>query len=225
MKRSIIAAVATMCLLVGGHPASAATYLEVGDAGQALSGATILPGGTDRIRGEASFDADLFRFNWGGGDFYVNSVDSRLDVQDDYQLFLFDGLGFGIQGNDDGIEYAGPAYLQVAGLAAGAYFLGISYFDLDPVDDAGELIFRSFEYEPLYGPNPGVGALASWGSDGSYIDLDTQLGNYEINFGRVTGDGQAIDTNPTAAVPEPGTLLLLGAGLAGLAAGRRKSMK
>lgn len=223
MKRSIIAAITVIYLLVAGHPASATAYIEVGDAGQSLSDAALLPGGTDRIRGQASFDADLFRFNWGGGDFYVNSVDSRLAVQDDYQLFLFDGLGFGVQGNDDGIDYAGPAYLQVAGLAAGTYYLGISYFDLDPVDAGGALIFQSFEYEPLYAPYPGVGALDSWGSEGSYIDLDVQLGNYEINFGRVTVDGRPIDTNPTAAVPEPGTLLLLGAGLAGLAAGRRKT--
>lgn len=223
MKRSILSAVAGICLLVGAHPASATAYIEVGDAGQSLSDAALLPGGTDRIRGQASFDADLFRFEWGGGDFYVNSADSRLTVQDDYQLFLFDGLGFGIQGNDDGIEYAGPAYLQVAALASGTYYLGISYYDLDPVDESGRLIFESSPFEPLYGPNPGVGAFASWGSEGSYIDPEVQLGNYEINFGRVTDDGRPIDTNPTAAVPEPGTLLLLGASLAALAAGRRKT--
>lgn len=224
MKRSIFAAVAATWLLAGGHPASATPFIEVGDAGQALPGAQLLPGGTDRIRGQASFDADLYRFNWAGGDFYVNSVDSRLDVQDDYQLFLFDGLGFGVQGNDDGIDYAGPAYLQVAGLAAGSYYLGISYYDLDPVDENGNLIFETQPFEPLYEANPGAGALASWAGE-SYIDLGLQGGSYEVNFSRVTGDGQPIDTNPTATVPEPGTMLLLGAGLAGLAAGRRKARK
>lgn len=195
---------------------SATTFTEGTDAGDSIATSTLLPGGVDSISGWLENDADLFGFYWGGGAFYVNSAGSEHDTQ----LFLFDNAGVGIQGNDDGIAFAGPAYLQIANLLQGLYYLGVSQFDFDPFTSSGALIFETYPYEPLYGPLT-TDPLDHW--EGT----NYALGAYLVSFQQITADGDPIgDPNPTGAVPEPSTLLLLGCGIVGLAVvGRNRNSK
>jgi hypothetical protein len=206
----IAGVIASLLLPMGAS--AAVTYIEVPDAGQTLATAQSVPGGVSVITGNvAAGSADLFKFNWGGGAFYVNTVGT---LAFDSQLFLFNSSGGGVWGNDDGIAFAGPAYISDPALPAGEYYLGISGYNFDPVSAAG-LIFQSSPFEPVYGPLNNS-PLSGWtgGSGG---------GDYTISFQRITSDGTP-DGDPTpVGVPDGGmTLVLLGMAMSGVAWARRK---
>ena len=173
---------------------------ETTDAGQTLGTATTVAANTTQINGSLSNDADLFRFGWGGGAFYVST---SLGTLSDTQLFLFNSSGVGIFANDD-CSTSVLSSCITATLAAGTYFLGISAYDLDPRNAANALLFPSTPFTGQPGPS-NTSPLDHWsGSSG-----DT--GTYAINF-----------RTATTSVPEPATLSLIGAGLLGLGVLRRR---
>jgi hypothetical protein len=119
-----------------------------------------------------------------------------------------------------------PAVLQATGVSEGSFLAsgGTTYFDGGTIDNTLGSI--SFAFDTLIGPGPGVsgsGALA-------HISFNvTHAGSSTLSFSDVLfldssfGDlGVQADTRILQAVPEPASFALLGAGLAGLAAWRRR---
>ena len=187
---------ATAILFAG--QAIAVPIAEVGDAGETLATAQTVGAGTTSINGGIAGGADLFQFGWGGGAFSADTLGSGTDTQ----LFLFDAFGVGVWANDD--HFGLLSEITDAALSAGTYYIGISSFDYDPRDAGNNLMFPSFPFGSQFGPIDGD-ALDHW-SGPSFTAFE-----YSINF-----------NSETTSVPEPGTLLLLGAGLLGLGLRRRR---
>jgi hypothetical protein len=145
----------------------------------------------------------------------------------DTMLFLFHQVGnvptTGIAANDDKCNgtcaYDPRAVLSgplLTVLAPGRYALSVTVFDNVPIGSpsAGNpMIFGPTGVNPVgegvVGPNP-LG-----GNVNHYLNLGTYTGEV------MTGPYELTVTGGTVA-PEPGTLLLIGSGLVGLAASRRR---
>ena len=210
--------------LVAQVTANAAIVYESGDAGDVPSSAQILYGSgvIDTIFGRMSHDSawtDMYGiYLQGGGTFnFVQSVVPSGNNGDfgTLNIFLFDSLGHGIIGDkgNGGIHNFVPS-------ATGLFYLAIipshgdPYALTDPVHNFQEKIFTIQQFGGTVLPGGPAANLPvySWGgSFGATPDA------YRIDL---RGGAEFVPTPGSA--PEPGTHALLGLGLAGLAASRRR---
>jgi hypothetical protein len=196
-----------LAIVLGLAPRAAAiSFNEIGDAGNlpAFSQAAgVLPLLTT-ITGSIgnSTDADMFAITISQAGTFSATTVGRPGTLDDTQLFFFRFPGVGVAANDDS-AFTLRSTIPSTPVTPGLYFLGISGFDVDPVS-LGGLIFPSSPFGSVFGPSgPGGGsAITGWQGSGT-------TGTYTIE----------LDLQP---VPEPGTLLLFGTSLAGVAWARTR---
>lgn len=230
-------AVAVSAFAVGlsASHAQAVTFTQVGDTGQTLDTAQVIPDGTetlDAITGTLSGPnvINLFRIVLAGSQTFsattinVNTlvelpVDQQLGspttLLADPQLFLFDAAGRGVYGNDDSFGTA-QASLTSGGFspaAPGTYFLAIASAGYNPVS-AGGSIFGAADISDILAPNGPGGASALTGFAGS----GDAGGDYQISFTGVTANA--------AGVPEPSeTAGLIVAGVLGIGYQVRRTLR
>lgn len=180
----------------------ATPYFEVGDAGQSLTDAQLVGGGTDVIHGNVSLTSpDLFAFYWSGGAFAVDTFGSTADTQ----LFLFNAAGQGVWANDQATAGTSASQIIDPALGSGQYFIGVSGFDYDPYSSVG-VIFPSAPFTGQFGPLNNA-PLDHWAAFSPHV---SGVGDYVVNF-----------RTPTA-LPEPSTLPVFAVALAALGFATRR---
>jgi hypothetical protein len=154
-----------VALAAAGGVALGQTWMEAGDAGD-LPGTAQLVGGSGPLLAiigsmASSSDADLYVINiCTPGSFSASTVGTTTW---DTQLWLFRADGRGIVHNDDVV---GGTTLQsrltnlfVANLPPGRYLLGITGYNRDPLNSAGQLIWNNTPFRSERAPD-GPGAVA-----------------------------------------------------------------
>ncbi|OWQ93806.1 hypothetical protein CDN99_05050 [Roseateles aquatilis] len=193
-----------------GH--AAAVYNEVGDAGQTLATAQVLlgTGSIDAIRGtlDAS-SADMFAiYLTAGTAFSATLTESSIAFNNfDSVLYLFDAFGRGLIANDDDGDVGGP-YSTLSGYiptVSGLYYLAVTGAGYTPVSGTSAIFPSLLGQGGNVAANPGAGPLTNW------ISTSAESGRYEI-----------VLTGASAVVPEPGSLLLVGAALGAVGLIRRR---
>ncbi len=234
MRQLIRHAISTMAmsvLMTALYPiqAQAFTFTEVDDAGESLSTAQVIPSGPSLLKSISGtlsgFDdpADLFQiFLTAGKSFFASTVGG---ADFDTRLFLFDADGFGVYFNDDSsgtLQSTLPANSPFTPTQSGIYYLGISGFDYNPVNAAGERIFPSLADFPVdvpaeniftgvFGPTGPGGNAPLAGFDGAILN---------------SGGSYTITLTEAESVPEPSSILaLLFVGASGAALRLRNQRK
>lgn len=127
------------------------------------------PAGFGELRIEGSFLeatggfganlVDLYGFSiTNAGRYSFNTFGSAVE---DTQLFLFDAAGNGLAWNNDASESPVNTWSALdAALEVGNYFIAVTWFGMDPVDDLGQSIFDTMGNAG--GPIAGTRALSGW---------------------------------------------------------------
>ena len=210
--------------------ANAATFNEVGDAGNLPSTAQTTTNTNEtfnEIRGALSPTTgdgeDLFKiFINGGGDFSAKTIGG---VAFDSELFLLDASGHGVYSNDDTTGFLTPSFLPpntaLTPLTAGFYYLGITQCCDQPLS-AGGAIFAGLDggsSHLIVGGPTGAGGNSPITGYSHVFDQTPGGGPYTIFL---TGAQLA----PALPVPEPQTYALVLAGLLAMSfkarSGRRR---
>ena len=192
--------------------ATAQTWAESGDAGdlpgtaQVTVGAGILSTITGTI---GASDADMYAIMITDANLFFAQSHSNSTTMDT-QMWLFDSTGMGVSFNDD---WVGGTTLQSAITdlfvnSTGLYYLAISGYDFDAMSGGLEMWLDTPFVSERAPDGPGAaGVVDGWATTGT-----PATGTYEINLRGAE----------FATVPEPGTIVAIGLGLAGLALARRR---
>lgn len=196
MQKQLLAVLAMVLMMVGG--ANATPFTETGDAGSlpVTAQAVTVNGNLSEIQGNLNDinDVDMYRIYSAGGMFTAETSGNVPDPM----LYLFDNNGYVVAANDDSGGSL-QAYVGTS-LTAGNYFLAMVSF----ANGATNSQWGTFY--PWDDPASWPYVIEGWDNGGG------DMGGYTITLTGAQG------INP---VPEPSTMLLLGAGLAGLALYRR----
>jgi hypothetical protein len=177
-----------LCLL---PPLSQAApiYNETSDAGQTLNTATNLGLGINVIYGSLTNDVDMYSFDWNGGQFTADTLQSSFDTA----LYLFSSSGLGLFKNDDGFNIIGPSRISTT-LSRGSYLLAITDWNVSAMNSINNSIFPDNDYSALLTPTASDAILNAFATEGEAMG-----GTYQINI--------------SARVDTPQTLLLISLGL------------
>ncbi len=165
-----------------------------GDAGE-LPGTAQIPTGDGSLNSiggtlDAS-DSDMYKIQiCDVAGFSASTV--SLDTTGDTQLWLFSEDGHGVQFNDDstGLQSAFGAEFVTA---TGVYYIAVSQYNRDAIDDAGQLIWNNTPFAGVRAPDgPGAASIISSWDAGVTGGL-----NYRLNLTGTcfVGGGCAADFN------------------------------
>ena len=140
------------------------------------------PTGTDPFTSiggttESSVDADMYEINiCDVGAFGATTVGNG--TFGDTQLFLFDASGLGVTSNDDSQATAQSTISNIFVAAPGNYYLAVSRYNLDPVEESGFFIWNNTPFGTERAPDgPGAGgAIAGW------VGTFASTGAYQITL-------------------------------------------
>jgi hypothetical protein len=199
--------IATFCAVALGLTASfsfagqqGTAWVEEGNAGQspAQAQAVVGTGPLASIRGaigRQGRDVDMFKI-CAGPNFGATTVGGATF---DTQLFLFDRHGVGLYANDDAasgtVQSRLPASHPNGPNIRSEYFLTISAFDRDPIDETvsreSKLIFPTVPFRGVFGRFTDTGPITG------YSGFAGPGGNYTISL----GDAEFLRANATC-VPQ-----------------------
>ena len=214
LKRIVLAA-AALTFAIGVHagptvfnepmpPGTGDTRLTALSAGSASSGLVINGNLLDGRGGQTPDVSDLYKFSVGfAGRYDFTSVGSLVS---DLQLFLFDSTGNGLFFSNLTGGSITQGSFTIDNLGIGDYYIGVSFFGVDPLDGMGDGMFDTL------GATRGIGmggALGSW--------LNASTFNQPGDQWDITGYSVRI------SVPEPGALSLALLALMLMGAARRRA--
>ena len=216
LKRIVLAA-AALTFAMGAHagptvfnePAPPGTVtgdslLTALNAGSASSGLVINGNLLDGRSGQTPNASDLYKFSVGyAGRYHFTSVGSLVS---DLQLFLFDSTGLGLFFSNLTGGSITQGSFTIDNLGIGDYYIGVSFFGVDPLDASPNGIFDTL----LATQGSGMGgALHSW--------INASALNQPGDQWDITGYSVRI------SVPEPGALSLALLALLLMGAARRRA--